>query len=146
MSDQGKIMAILGLGTGRRKAGRLTPTEVAELFRRGLPARVGIQVIDYFELNAAHVQRLLGTSITTLRRAVRLRRRLTSTQSDRLYRFVRVGLRAEDVLENREKAHAWLKTPRRALGHVAPIDLLDTDAGAREVENLLGRIEHGIVT
>ena len=35
-------------------------------------------------------------------------------------------------------------TPKRALGNITPLRCCDTDVGAREVEALLGRIEHGV--
>jgi putative toxin-antitoxin system antitoxin component (TIGR02293 family) len=48
------------------------------------------------------------------------------------------------VLQDKEFAIQWLKTPKTALGDKIPINLLDTEAGAREVENLLGQIECGL--
>jgi uncharacterized protein (DUF2384 family) len=30
------------------------------------------------------------------------------------------------------------------LGDETPMDLIQTDVGAREVENLIGRLEHGV--
>jgi ribosomal protein S16 len=43
-----------------------------------------------------------------------------------------------------ERAVRWLHRPNRALGGPAPLTLLDTDLGAQQVEQLLGRIEHGV--
>jgi uncharacterized protein (DUF2384 family) len=37
--------------------------------------------------------------------------------------------------------YRWIRV---ALAGESPLDLLDTDEGAREVETLLGRIAHGI--
>ena len=37
----------------------------------------------------------------------------------------------------------WLKRSNRALGGVAPIAAMDTEIGARQVENILGRIAYG---
>ena len=51
---------------------------------------------------------------------------------------------AEEVLGTREKAAAWLHDPNRALGGPRPLDQLDTDLGARQVEQILGRIAHGV--
>jgi putative toxin-antitoxin system antitoxin component (TIGR02293 family) len=48
------------------------------------------------------------------------------------------------VLGARDKAGRWLQKANRALGGVAPLDLLDTDLGAEEVVTILGRIEHGV--
>jgi putative toxin-antitoxin system antitoxin component (TIGR02293 family) len=43
-----------------------------------------------------------------------------------------------------EKAHNWLRRPNRALHNRLPMDLLETESGARVVETILARIEHGI--
>jgi putative toxin-antitoxin system antitoxin component (TIGR02293 family) len=43
-----------------------------------------------------------------------------------------------------EKAVEWLRTPNRALGGELPLDRLDTDRGAREVADILGRIAYGV--
>jgi putative toxin-antitoxin system antitoxin component (TIGR02293 family) len=47
-------------------------------------------------------------------------------------------------LGSEEKAARWLHTPNRALGGNLPLELLDTDLGSRQVEEVLGRIEHGV--
>ena len=69
---------------------------------------------------------------------------LTSEQSDRLMRVLRLLAAAEETFGNREKAATWLRRPTAALAGKRPLDLLDTNEGAREVETLLGRISHGI--
>jgi putative toxin-antitoxin system antitoxin component (TIGR02293 family) len=40
----------------------------------------------------------------------------------------------------------WLRTPNTALRGETPISLLETDIGARMVERVLGRIEHGVIS
>jgi putative toxin-antitoxin system antitoxin component (TIGR02293 family) len=52
--------------------------------------------------------------------------------------------RAVDVLGSQEVARRWLTHPQFGLGGAAPLDYAETEAGAREVENLLGRIEYGV--
>jgi putative toxin-antitoxin system antitoxin component (TIGR02293 family) len=58
--------------------------------------------------------------------------------------MARVYANAVEMIGDREKATAWLGTPNRALGGDRPLDLLDTDLGARMVEDILGRIAYGI--
>jgi putative toxin-antitoxin system antitoxin component (TIGR02293 family) len=48
------------------------------------------------------------------------------------------------VLGSQERAGAWLRGTVRAHGWVSPLDLLDTDLGAQQVEQILGRLEHGV--
>ena len=52
--------------------------------------------------------------------------------------------RALEVLGEKEAARHWFKTSNKALGGRSPLEFADTEPGAREVEELLGRIEHGI--
>jgi uncharacterized protein (DUF2384 family) len=42
------------------------------------------------------------------------------------------------------KARVWLKFPQRGLGGAVPLDYAETEVGAREVDNLLGRIDYGV--
>lgn len=72
--------------------------------------------------------------------------RLTSDESDRLLRTTRLVVMALELFEGDLVAtRTWLATPRRALGGAAPLELLQTEPGAQEVENLIGRLEHGVV-
>ena len=56
----------------------------------------------------------------------------------------RIMIRAVEVLGSREEASRWLHAPNPALGGQTPLELLDTDLGSRQVEDVLGRIEHGV--
>jgi len=69
---------------------------------------------------------------------------LTPDQSDRLLRVARVLALAEEVFGSQDKAHLWLRRPTTVLAGEAPLEWLDTEEGAREVETVLGRIAHGI--
>lgn len=71
--------------------------------------------------------------------------RLTAEESDRLLRAARVFEMAEDLFEGDvEAARQWLGEPSPALGGQTPLQFASTDVGAREVEQLLGRLEHGV--
>ena len=69
---------------------------------------------------------------------------LAGGEQDRIYRVERVLWRAQQVLEDNAAAVAWIKRPNRALGGVAPLTLLDTEAGYELVFDVLGRIEYGV--
>ncbi len=110
--------------------------------REGLPVRVVDEVLEAGKLTAAELDRLaLPRKTLAHRRALG---RLSAEQSDRLVRILRVIGEAETTFANSEKAHYWLRRPTSALAGNAPLDLLDTEVGARRVEILLGRIAHGI--
>jgi putative toxin-antitoxin system antitoxin component (TIGR02293 family) len=68
-------------------------------------------------------------------------------ESDRLVRLSRVFARAIELFEGDvEGARSWLMRPVLGLGNAVPFELARTEVGAREVENLIGRIEHGVIS
>jgi putative toxin-antitoxin system antitoxin component (TIGR02293 family) len=71
--------------------------------------------------------------------------KLSPDESDRLVRASRVFGRAMELFDgDGEAARGWLTTEQVALGGMVPLELAGTDVGAKEVENLIGRLEHGI--
>ena len=117
--------------------------DLVRLVRRGLPVGAVQFMLDSGVMSPAELDR-----IVLPRRTLANRRRLgtlTPEQSDRLVRVARVIAAAEETFGSREKAGTWLRRATTVLAGESPLDLLDTDEGAREVETLLGRIAHGIV-
>ena len=73
--------------------------------------------------------------------------RFAPEESDRLVRASRVYGKALELFEaNITAASNWLRTPQRGLGGAVPLVVAQTDVGSREVERLLGRLEHGVFT
>ncbi len=71
--------------------------------------------------------------------------RFHQDESDRLVRASRIFSRALRLFEgDRDAAKHWLLTPQKALGGDVPLVVARSEAGAREVERLLGRLEHGV--
>jgi putative toxin-antitoxin system antitoxin component (TIGR02293 family) len=85
----------------------------------------------------------LAISRSTLQRR-KLAGRLSPDESDKVMRFTRLLRQATDLFGDVEKARAWLKHPQYGLGGAVPLDYAETEVGAREVENLLGRIDYGV--
>jgi len=140
--ETARVVQMLGgektLGVKIASASDLIP-----LVRKGLKYRSLESLIAGIGVARETVLAAIGLSPRTIARR-RGERRLSSSESDRVYRLARVAARAGDVLGSAEKAREWLIRPNRALGQVSPLSLLDTDEGARQVEAVLGRIEHGV--
>jgi putative toxin-antitoxin system antitoxin component (TIGR02293 family) len=62
-----------------------------------------------------------------------------------LVRIARVHREARKIFTTDEAVSQWLRSPAPALDGLAPIDMLDTDMGAREVEAVLNGIAYGNV-
>ena len=96
---------------------------------------------------------VLATSGDELSQAVRIPARTVARrgvfkpdESERILRVASAFQKAIEVLESLDKARRWFSSPKRALGGKTPLEFCDTDLGAGEVTNLLGRIEHGVFT
>lgn len=86
---------------------------------------------------------MLGISKATLHRRKNTGY-LDSAESDRVLRFARLLGQAASVMESLDSGRRWLTSPQAGLGGAIPLDYAETEVGAREVENLLGRIEYGV--
>ena len=127
--------------------GRAVPTsaELRERIKRGLPYRSLESVRERLRLSVPEAVSVLHMPARTLARR-RQTRKLDASESDRLYRVARVAAHAFAVFGAEDKAATWLRRPNRALNGELPIDLLDTDVGARQIEDVLGRIEYGVLS
>jgi putative toxin-antitoxin system antitoxin component (TIGR02293 family) len=134
------------LGGARVFRGRAIPTstEMRDRIKEGLPYSSLESVRERLRLSVPEAASVLRMPARTLARR-RQSRKLAADESDRLYRLARVAAHAVAVFGTEEKASAWLRRPNRALNSELPIRLLDTDVGTRQVEDILGRLEHGIV-
>jgi putative toxin-antitoxin system antitoxin component (TIGR02293 family) len=135
------------LGGARVFKGGTVPsaTELRERIKRGLPYRSLESVRERLRLSVSEAGAVLHMPPRTLARR-RQSRKLDANESDRLYRVARVAAQAYGVFGEEDKAAAWLARPNRALNGEVPIHLLDTDVGARHVEDILGRIEYGVIS
>jgi putative toxin-antitoxin system antitoxin component (TIGR02293 family) len=133
--ESGKAKEIFAMATSDGRA-------AIEATRRGLPISIVDELVDSGRLSLAEIDRIvLPRKTLAHRRAIGA---LTPDQSDRLMRVVRVIAAAENTFGSFDKAHRWLRRPTTALEGDAPLELLDTSEGSRQVERLLGRIDHGL--
>jgi putative toxin-antitoxin system antitoxin component (TIGR02293 family) len=141
--ENAPLLRLLG---GRRALGS-TPRNDAdyiELVRRGLPFPAFQCVTSHLDLSLKDVQDFLRLSGRTLYR--RKDQRLDPFESERVMRLARVASRALKFFGHRDRALHWLTSPNRALLGEKPLTLLDTDLGASQVLEVLGRLEFSIYT
>ena len=106
------------------------------------------QLLPAFEARAgvslAEIASIIGIPPRTLARR-KASGRLTSDESEKLLRLSSVFEQAVDLFEGDEtNARQWLTTAKKALENQTPLAYSRTELGAREVENLIGRLEHGV--
>ncbi|MBI5507112.1 MAG: DUF2384 domain-containing protein [Deltaproteobacteria bacterium] len=139
--DTKAIVSVLG---GPKTVGNVrTLHDLADRVRSGLPWASFTSVQACFQVQADELRKVALLSNRTLSR--RRGASFAPDESDRLLRLARVFAHALQVFEEQDKAARWMTRSNRALGGVVPMTLLDTDIGAQEVDEALGRIEHGIL-
>ncbi len=140
---------MLTLPTARARWHRAFPelerdTEVViGALKEGLPAGRIDALTAALGVSASRLADVLSIPTSTLARR-RKAGRLDRDESERAYRLARLVDRAADVFGSVEDGGEWLKRPQYGLGGLVPLAYADTEPGARAVEDLLGRIEHGI--
>ena len=121
----------------------LHPTELIQRIQKGLRFSELKTLQDTLDLPFEKLAAKLCISRSTLQRR-KAAGRLTPDESDKVVRFSRLLGHAKTVFGDVERARAWLKHPQVGLGGAVPLDYASTETGAREVDDLLGRIDYGV--
>ena len=130
------------LGTSIGIKSENTSAVIAQI-QKGLPIKAFTLLKKNLGTTDKQLSSILGIPVSTLARRKKGKRFLFE-ESERIFRIARLFEKAVGVFGSNDMARKWLKEPAWGLGDVAPIDYARTEIGAREVENLLGRIEHGV--
>jgi len=114
-----------------------------EQIRAGLSFRAVQNLQKALDLPMERIASVLGMSRATLHRR-KLQGKIDREESEKLVRYRSLLEKAEEVFGDAENAREWLTHPQRGLGNAVPLEFAKSELGAREVENLLGRIEYGV--
>jgi putative toxin-antitoxin system antitoxin component (TIGR02293 family) len=141
--DLCELISVLG-GTHALGRGVGSMDDLVALVRHGLPFQALTGLMEEYGIPRESACHLLQLSHRKLLRR-REQGRLSPRESDRLVRLARVLAHANRVFEDTAESAEWIRTPNTALGRQQPLSLLDTDIGVQQVDQVLGRIEQGIV-
>ncbi len=138
MTGAQRVVRILGLPERQRQK------SLVDLVRGGLPVSAFEHLASYTQLTRELLADAAAIPLRTVQRRKASKQRFQPDESDRLTRIARLYDHAETVLGSRENAATWMQAPNWVLDGTRPIALADTEVGAREVEDALGRIDDGI--
>jgi putative toxin-antitoxin system antitoxin component (TIGR02293 family) len=93
-------------------------------------------------LSEQEIERFVIPQRTRRHRAER-QQPLTMDESDRAVRLLRVQTVAEETFGDLGKAGVWLRRRLAELGGETPLDIAQTETGARVVETILAKIAWG---
>jgi putative toxin-antitoxin system antitoxin component (TIGR02293 family) len=142
MTTTAGIVKALG-GKSILKANVSSAAQLAETIRTGLPYAALEALISKLHLPRSGAAAALNLPERTLARR-RKEKKLSPDESDRVLRLAMVFSHASNILDGDDNAAAWFSEPNRSLGGNTPLSLIDTATGAREVEDVLSRMAHGI--
>jgi putative toxin-antitoxin system antitoxin component (TIGR02293 family) len=116
-------------------------TDLALAVRRRLPL-AALQGLAQAGLTDQEIERFVIPQRTRRHRQEK-NQPLTIEESDRAVRLVRVQTIAEETFGDKAKASAWLRRPLAALSGETPLEIAQTESGARVIETLLAKIAWG---
>jgi len=120
------------------------PADLLRAVKKGLSYRTFERFRRNTSLSFQRVTDLIDIPRRTMTRRKREGRFLPD-ESDRLLRASRLFAKTLELFEgDRDAATDWLTTAQPALGGTVPLDLARSEVGAREVEQLVGRLERGV--
>ena len=115
--------------------------DLAVVVHQRLPL-ISLKQISQEGLSDQEIDRLIIPQRTRRHRADK-NQPLTVEESDRTIRLLRIQTIAEETFGDKGKAATWLRRPLRELNKQAPLDVAQSEAGARVIETILGKIEWG---
>ena len=121
----------------------LPQAKLIEAITAGLPAALARELARKMEVTLEDMAGLLRLNPRTLQRRLD-EGALGLGESERLWELSRLFFRALDVLESETSVVHWFKNPIQALGWATPLAYAGTSVGLRELDDILGRIEHGV--
>jgi len=142
-SGGGVVNFCVGRPSGKNAALAWTTSQLIDVIRAGLPVQQLKILQTSLGVPMDRLVPMLGISKATLHRRI-AGGRLGPSESERVVRFARLMGKAVEVMESEDDARQWLTSPQFGLGGAVPLEYAETEVGAREVEDLLGRIEYGV--
>lgn len=121
------------------------PAHLVDRILAGLPVEEFDSLREMLGLSVEQMAGKIGVSVATLSRRRAKKQALDRDHSDRLMRYARLYWLAVDFFDgDASAARSWLASPARGLSGRSPLEFAETEMGAREVEDLIGRLEHGV--
>jgi len=117
--------------------------DLGEIVRSGIPSEAVRVLALRTHTSVGFVIEAAGLNRRTMERRLSTKAKLKKEESDGIVRVARIVAHATEAL-GEERGLRWLHLPNRALGGKRPAELLNTEADARVVEDVLVRIEHGV--
>jgi putative toxin-antitoxin system antitoxin component (TIGR02293 family) len=117
--------------------------EIIETLRKGFSFSAFSLLQNELGIPANALASTVNITIRTLARR-KQEGKLQTDESERVLRLAKIFDRCKELLEDKQLARQWFKTPKTALNGKTPLEYADTEPGVQEINDILGRLEHGV--
>lgn len=124
----------------------MQPLRAHEFIERGIDSVDVFEAAKTYGIVGRELAGLIGTHARTVQRWAGKKVVLDPVTGGRFYKLSTILAKATELFGSTGHAMAWLRSEQRALEYRRPIELMRTEAGGIAVQNLLGRIEYGVIT
>jgi putative toxin-antitoxin system antitoxin component (TIGR02293 family) len=121
-----------------------TDAEWADVVEEGLPIKDLVVFGRASGFTNEELAKLVHIPPRTYARRVAAKARLDIPEGERAVRIMRLYDLAKALFGTHENTRKWMNAQLPALGWKTPLQMARTEPGAREVENVIGAIEHGM--
>jgi putative toxin-antitoxin system antitoxin component (TIGR02293 family) len=132
------------LGEKHLKSKVESPFDFIQIANQGVSVDVIKNFRDYFNISPELVANMLNTSVPTIYRWSKSNKALGRNFSVKLFEIADLFLYGSEVFGSEENFFKWLNLPNTSFGGMEPIELIEIPGGISKVEDLIGRIEHGV--
>jgi putative toxin-antitoxin system antitoxin component (TIGR02293 family) len=131
------VQRVTGVRSGSRE-------KILSCIKKGLKYSAITQLEAALHTSQKEIAQVLSIPPSTLQRRKKSGQ-LQTDESDRVVRLARLKDAATAMMQGEDEAAvAWLHTPLDILGGESPLEHSSTELGARDVEDLIGRLRHGV--
>jgi putative toxin-antitoxin system antitoxin component (TIGR02293 family) len=118
--------------------------KILSRIKKGLKYSAISQLEEALHTSQKEIAQVLSIPPSTLQRRKK-EGQLQTDESDRVVRIARLKDAAVAMMQGDDDAAVdWLHTPLDILGGESPLERASTELGARDVEDLIGRLRHGV--
>ena len=120
------------------------PLDFIDAAEKGMNAKVILNFSNYYALTRDFTADLLHVSEPTIYRWMNNDSTLDQNTAIQLLELTSLFQHGVEVFQSDELFFKWLELPNVALGRRTPREILEKPQGVSKINDLLGRIEHGV--
>ena len=118
----------------------------ADAVHQGFKSEVYRNLADKTKLSQSEFCKITHIPLSTMKRRLKNDERFSTPESDAMYRLAMLVKLATDLFSDERKALEWIRESVYGLGGKRPLDMVATTVDFEMVKDLIGQLEHGVLS